>query len=274
MTRQEWLRAHGFLDPVARLLDRVDGALAGIHRGAPEPHGFDEYAADYGAGVPLLKSADAAIDLAPAGELTLALAGALDAGGDELAAQARALGAELGRGPGTAQRVVDWLLGEDDVIRTGSPGLLRFLGWTAVRRWLQPVLAAFAEWRNQDRWQRSHCPTCGTLPAMAQLIGVDPGRVRFLACGCCGTRWRYRRTACPFCDGDTQKILVVAVEGEAGLRIDHCETCSGYLKTYVGQGREDVLLADWTSLHLDVLAQDRGLVRAAPSLFALDGPAG
>jgi hypothetical protein len=30
-----------------------------------------------------------------------------------------------------------------------------------------------------------------------------------------------------------------------------------------------VLLADWTSLHLDVLARDRGLKRLAASLYEL-----
>ena len=59
------------------------------------------------------------------------------------------------------------------------------------------------------------------------------------------------------------------VEGEGGLRIDYCESCRGYLKTYAGEGSENVLLADWTSLHLDLIACDRGLRRLAASLYAL-----
>lgn len=280
MTFDEWVRVHAFLDPVARWIGRVDHALAGVECPAAEVPRFEDYAADHEAGVPLLRSAEAGVDLLPAGEMTCALIDRLAGGSspaaatsDRLAADALNLGAELGLGRAAAQRVVDRLLG-DEALQYSSPGLLRFLGWTATRRYLQPVSAAFAKWRKQDGWQRNHCPLCGSLPAMAQLVGVDPGRVRFLACGCCGTRWRYRRTACPFCEGDSHKILVVAVEGEGGLRIDHCESCRGYLKTWVGQGGEDVMLADWTSLHLDVLAQDRGLVRSAPSLYALEGPAG
>jgi FdhE protein len=61
----------------------------------------------------------------------------------------------------------------------------------------------------------------------------------------------------------------VAIEGEGGLRIDYCEACSGYVKTYEGQGSESVLLADWTSLHLDIIARDRGLNRYAGSLYQL-----
>ncbi len=79
-----------------------------------------------------------------------------------------------------------------------------------------------------------------------------------------------RRTGCPFCDvQDEHRLAVVAVEGEGGLRIDYCETCGGYLKTYDGEGSEGVLLADWTSLHLDVIARDRGLKRLAASLYDL-----
>ena len=105
---------------------------------------------------------------------------------------------------------------------------------------------------------------------MAQLVGTDPGRLRFLSCGCCRSRWRYRRTGCPFCQGeDDHRLAVVAIEGEGGLRIDYCEACSGYVKTYEGQGSESVLLADWTSLHLDIIARDRGLNRCAESLYQL-----
>jgi transcription elongation factor Elf1 len=65
-----------------------------------------------------------------------------------------------------------------------------------------------------------------------------PGRKRLLSCGCCGTRWQFKRTGCPFCETDSQRLASVTIEGEPGLRIDHCESCGGYLKTYDGQGNE------------------------------------
>ena len=103
---------------------------------------------------------------------------------------------------------------------------------------------------------------------MAQLVGIDPGRLRLLSCGRCRTR--YRRTGCPFCENrDDHRLAVLDVEGEDGLRIDYCESCRGYLKTYNGVGHETILLADWTSLHLDVIARDRGLKRLAGSLYEL-----
>jgi FdhE protein len=68
---------------------------------------------------------------------------------------------------------------------------------------------------------------------------------------------------------DEHPVSVVAIEGEEGLRIDYCEACRGYLKTYNGEGNEHVLVADWTSLHLDLLARDRGLKRLAASLYEI-----
>jgi FdhE protein len=154
-------------------------------------------------------------------------------------------------------------------VSAGADGrLFRCLLWAVLARDLGPVVVAFARWRDEERWLRNYCPTCGQGPAMGQLVGKDPGRLRLLACGCCATRWRYRRTGCPFCERpDDHRLAVVCVEGEGGLRIDYCDGCHGYLKTYDGEGSESVLLADWTSLHLDLLARDRGLKRMAASLY-------
>lgn len=57
------------------------------------------------------------------------------------------------------------------------------------------------------------------------------------------------------------------IESEGGLRIDYCKSCQGYLKTYCGQGDEGVLLADWSSIHLDIVARDRGLNRLGAPLY-------
>jgi FdhE protein len=103
---------------------------------------------------------------------------------------------------------------------------------------------------------------------MAQLVGFDPGRMRLLSCGCCSTRWRYRRIGCPFCEkGNDHRLSALSIEEEAYLRIDYCDSCRAYLKTYVGEGCESLLLADWTSLHLDIIARNRGLKRLANSLY-------
>jgi FdhE protein len=268
MTLDSWLEAHAYLRPVAEVSAAVDRAAAAIAILEARLPDWDDYRADFLAGVTLLHSTDAAVDLEPGGrmaaELIERLASAPSPGW--LAAEARALHAELQREPHAPRRIVDFLLG-DESAAPPFPGLLRYLGWTAMRRFLGPVVLAFDSRRDEEKWHRRYCPTCGSLPAMAQLVGEEPGRQRRLSCGCCGTRWQFKRTCCPFCETDSQRLETVIVEGESGLRIDHCASCGGYIKTYDGHGSEALLLSDWSSLHLDLLASDRGLTRLAASLY-------
>jgi len=273
MTRELWLEAHPYLQPLADLRAQVDDALAGVDVVAaslPLPE-WNLYRDDFLAGVPLLSSADVAVDLEPAGRLAAALIERLAAGTatEWLVAEARALHVELHRLPDVSHRIAGVLHGEESA-ELPSAGLLRYLSWTAAARFLRPVVDAFGTWRDEDRWIRRYCPTCGSLPAMAQLAGGDPGRKRMLSCGCCGTRWQFKRTMCPLCDADSQRLPSVVIDSEPRLRIDYCESCRGYIKTYNGEGDEELMLADWSSLHLDLIAQDRGLKRMAASLFEFD----
>ena len=255
MTRDQWVARHPYLQPVAELqalvatnADRIGIPLAVV----PDWNGYGD---DYRAGLPVLKSPYAAIDV--------------DALHDAIV--------QLVRGVGSASPSTSFVEQCHDVesdITSGAPvrhpGLLRFFAWAILSRHLSPVASAFSQWRDEERWLRNYCPLCGEPPAMAHLAGLDPGRLRLLCCGCCGTRWRYRRTACPFCDDQHEhRLTALNIEGEDGLRIDYCESCRGYLKTYAGQGDESLLLADWTSLHLDLLAGERGLKRMATSLYTL-----
>ena len=271
MTADAWLDEHAYLRPIAAFSMEVDRAAAAEATGhAPIPD-WEDYRPDFLAGVTLLHSAGAAIDLAPGGRAAAALIERLASTRSSgwLAEETRALHDELQRDPHTERRIVDLLLGDESAVRL-FPGLARYVGWTAMRRFIGPLVLAFNNWRDEDKWRRRYCPTCGSLPAMAQLVGEQHGRQRFLLCGCCGTRWQYKRTCCPFCESDSQRLQSVIVEGEAGLRIDHCESCGGYIKTYDGRDDESVMLSDWSSLHLDVLAADRGLKRLASSLYEFE----
>ena len=269
VTKDVWLSSHSYLQPVAQLNALVETAMAGIpneNRSAPI---WDDYTADFQQGVPLLESSAVIIDLTAPANAVMLLVEKMSSVllSNKLALETRSLYSELRSDPHAPRRAIAWLL-DRDVYASACPGLLRYFGWTALARHLRPVVDAFAGWRDEERWLRSYCPTCGSRPSMAQLVGTDPGRLRLLSCGRCKTRWRYRRTGCPFCENHSDhRLAVLAVEGEGGLRIDYCEACRGYLKTYDGEGSEHVLLADWTSIHLDIIAHDRGLIRSAASLY-------
>jgi FdhE protein len=269
MTQDIWLARHPYLRSVADFHAQVATGAAIIPSASVHIPNFDDYLGDYQAGIPLLRSSHVAIDCGPAGAILLSLVESLASKPlpENLAAERRALDAQLRDEMNAPRRAVAWLL-DNEAFKPAHPGLIRYLGWTALARYLRPLVDAFSSWRDEELWLCGYCPTCGSPPAMAQLVGFDPGRLRLLSCGCCSTRWRYRRIGCPFCEyGDDYRLSALSIEGEAYLRIDYCNSCSAYLKTYVGEGSESLLLADWTSLHLDIIARDRGLKRLANSLY-------
>ena len=222
--------------------------------------------------MPLLESSAAIIDLTAAAR-TLALfveklASAPLPG--KLAQETRALDSECILIPDASRRAVAWLLDKDDYA-SAAPGLLHYFGWIALARYLCPMMDAFAKWRDEERWLRVYCPTCGSRPMHGSVGGHRS----------CAPPTPLLRLLQNTLAVQTNRMSILrkpersavsrfwAIEGEGGLRIDYCETCRGYLKTYEGEGCESVLLADWTSIHLDFIASDRGLKRLAASLYTL-----
>ncbi len=194
MTQDVWLESHPYLRPVADFHAQVALAAAAIPSGSALIPNWDNYHGDYQAGIPLLRSLCAAIDFEPAEAILVSLIESMASMRvpEKLSLECRASGAQLHSELNAPRRAVAWLLG-DGAFEPAHPGLLRYLGWTAFAKFLNPLRNAFATWRDEEQWHRSYCPTCGAPPAMAQLVGVDPGRLRLLSCGCCETRWQFRR---------------------------------------------------------------------------------
>jgi FdhE protein len=271
LTLDAWVAKHPYLQPVADLHSQVGAVADGLSISRARIPVWDDYVKDFHAGVPLLNSSHVSIDLGSVETAVRSMVEKLVSRPlpGRFAVESRDLSVELHRHPDSPRRAVSWLIDQKS-FTPSCPGLLYYLGWTLMARYLCPIVAAFGSWRDEEHWLREYCPTCGALPSMAQLAGVDPGRLRLLSCGRCRTRWRYRRTGCPFCEvEDDHQLRALAIEGENGLRLDYCDACTAYLKTYNGEGSEMVMLSDWTSLHLDVIAHDRGLKRLAASLYAM-----
>jgi len=269
LTRDTWLARHPYLRPVADLDASVHEALSTIGITPAAALNFDTYRADYKSGVPLLHSSALQFDAERLTDFLMELLRkvSLRSGADELASECRFLHAQFSADRESAPRAVAALLQQTEAT-DGQLGSLRYLAWKVLRVYFAQILRAFDDWRPEDQWLLSYCPACASLPTMAQLTGREPGRMRHLHCPCCGTRWRFRRTGCPFCERtDDHRLSVIAIEGEGGLRLDACESCNGYLKTYDGEGNEALFFSDWASLHLDVLAQDRQLVCMGIPIF-------
>ena len=115
---------------------------------------------------------------------------------------------------------------------------------------------------NPETWLKGYCPLCGSLPSLS-LLKEEVGK-RYLFCSYCGYQWRIDRLLCPFCNNKDQESLQYFYgEGEQTHRIDICEKCHQYIKTIDLRtlGESDPPLEDLATLHLDILASQKGYQR-------------
>lgn len=147
-----------------------------------------------------------------------------------------------------------------------------FLAWSSLSEVLKPLKSKVAELLGDKQWMKGYCPICGQLPAMGRLVQIerDRGRERELVCGCCQMRWQYRRIGCPYCGNLEQEALkIIEIAEEPDLRIDTCDKCKSYLKIYTNEGNEQVALADWSTLHLDLIGEKNGFKRTGYRKYGL-----
>jgi hypothetical protein len=157
-----------------------------------------------------------------------------------------------------------WL---DDL--AGPEAVLSF--WVRVAA--APILeAARAEVATPGReeWAGSACPACGGL-AQVSVIAPDTGEFmggspRSLVCGRCAGHWTYPRALCTWCsEADPRRLPSFMRDERRSVRIDGCETCGSYVKTFdlrEAGGVELVpLVDDVATVALDLWASDQGLVR-------------
>ncbi len=126
-------------------------------------------------------------------------------------------------------------------------------------------------------WKEGYCPVCGSLPALITLQGQGNRQAH---CSWCGTSWRLARFQCPVCDNRRHETLgYLYAEEEPRYRIDYCTECRHYFKTV--DTRELlwpiwVPLEEWTTLHLDLVAQRaqwKTPPSPAPAVYEADPPA-
>lgn len=148
---------------------------------------------------------------------------------------------------------------------------LRLLGWGILSTLVPAAAKDVSAWEELG-WKRNYCPVCGRQPVLAVLRKEQEGRARFLVCDGCHTVWPYARVGCAYCGNeDLKKMQVLEPEGEEAMRLDVCDVCHSYLKTYQGKdehGEEEIYRHDWATLHLDILGSERNLVKKGSILLA------
>ncbi|MCE5312772.1 MAG: formate dehydrogenase accessory protein FdhE [Nitrospiraceae bacterium] len=273
----KWIAAHPYLKEAADFEKIMSSVLDSSMLPDIEAPDWDAYTSELSAGVPLLRNdqLNERVFEQASRFFSLLVSGLANMNCNEVLRSGCAeLYEKIQHNPGIALNLVkEAAAGRED--GTGIPvsvssGTIRFLGWRAIERANRSWRSSLENRLLDSDWNRAYCPFCGNPPSMAQLIHTSNGRQKFLSCGCCRTRWKYLRMSCAFCENhDQNRLDILEPENNEDLRLDICRQCNSYIKTYTNEGEEDIMLADWSSLHLDVIASESGLHRRAHSLYEL-----
>ena len=150
-----------------------------------------------------------------------------------------------------------------------------FLARNAIRPSLEKVAEELLKKDPvPESWLKGFCPVCGSLPSLLYLVG-DGQRKAF--CSWCGTHWDLHRLQCPYCDNRYHDSLgYLAIETEPFNRITCCNLCKFYFKQLDTRDMAYppyLPLEEWTTLHLDFLAQNKGWKQPPSPSPAVYGPA-
>jgi FdhE protein len=160
---------------------------------------------------------------------------------------------------------------EETAAALGLDGqILSFLIRNSARPSIEAGIMQLQSHVEPEKWRKNHCPVCGCLPTLNILEGKE-GK-RYSVCSWCGFRWRIDRVSCAVCGSKEQQHLEYFYgEGEEACRIDVCGTCHHYIKTIDQRDFEssDPFLEDLATLHLDVIAVDRGYARCVPNPWGI-----
>ena len=144
--------------------------------------------------------------------------------------------------------------------------VLAFLIQNSKKPSIEAIMEQLQTSVDGEAWRKCHCPVCGSSPSLNVLKGTE-GK-RYSLCSFCGCEWRIERVSCAVCDNKEQGSLrYFYSEGEEAYRIDLCDTCHHYIKTidYRTLEASDPFLEDLATLHLDVVAVQKGYKKSVPS---------
>ena len=218
-------------------------------------------------GDPLIKRWDFPIDAAAAESLLRAMEGHVPADNQALKTGLRALLHALDTHPHEKATLWRSFLQHEmepweQWVDAGDADAASLLFW--ARNGNRPSIEWTAE-RLLERfplpkeWSKGYCSVCGSLPSLLFMEGEGE---RKAYCSWCGTVWGLHRLQCPQCDNRAHESLgYLYVEAEPQHRIQYCNLCKVYFKLIDVRERLEppyLPLEEWTTLHLDLIAQRAG----------------
>lgn len=273
LTVNTWVEAHSYLKNSAEFHANLENILNSINISEPDAPDWYSYAEEIKSGAPLLNIPNLNTTVTHhAANLLAHLVSDISKSDfpENIRKDCAELDQYIRQSPEAALSIIKAASSVSETAGPALSGTARFLAHCAIERTIRPWRSGLESWLLESGWNRPTCPLCGEKPAMAQLVHTNNGHQRFLSCGCCKTRWKFMRLECPFCNNNDQDLLeILEPENSEDLRLDVCRQCNSYIKTYTNEGQEALMLSDWSTLHLDVVASGQGLQRRAHSLCEL-----
>ena len=154
------------------------------------------------------------------------------------------------------------IAGEFDIDRP----ILKFLIHASVQPSLEANARKLKGHVDLKNWLRGYCPICGSPPQISELKGEGQ---RYYLCSFCGFYWPGERIKCPFCDNrEHDKLHYFYEDGKEAYRVDQCDNCRQYVKTIDSRKLDyepDLILEDIVTIHLDILAVEKGFKKPVSS---------
>jgi FdhE protein len=225
-------------------------------------------------GFPLMRKEDFPLDIEASIRLFRSLCRIGKAANPRMAGQVEKIRDLLGKKKIDLKKLFDGGVKEETIEQVAAESgldksILSFFLQSSIRPSIEAGVEQLRGELDPETWRKGHCPVCGSLPFLSLLKGEE-GK-RYLLCSFCGYQWRADRLCCPACDNKDQGSLgYFCGEGEETFRIDLCDRCHRYIKTidYRNLEESDPCLEDLATLHLDVLAAQKGYRRAVSNPWA------
>lgn len=271
---RKWIEARPFLDEIGKFHEAIQNTCLPFTNDSVDLPNWDIFLDEFKNGTPILAHSTFQLPLQKqAGKIFQALANLADNDALPVSLQEKCKDIQKvsKQYPDFGEELVGHTLYQsqmcaafDTELAALDEGVIKLFVWLAISYALKPYLPSLAEWQEQQKWEEAICPTCGGTPNMAVLKRGQKGRQKYLVCHCCQTKWQYKRIGCPYCGcNDQQKLGILEIEEEPNMRLDICNECNHYIKTYMGRGEEEVALVDWLSIHLDILCKQKGYAKKA-----------